>query len=68
MIEDPIVKETRKIREQIASEHKYDVYKLGRYFMRKQQVGRRIFVTIPSKKSKLKPATCKCVNTDSSVI
>ncbi|WPD20927.1 MAG: hypothetical protein SD837_12035 [Candidatus Electrothrix scaldis] len=47
MMEDPIVKETRKIREQIASEHKYDVYKLGRYFMRKQQVGQRVFVTIP---------------------
>jgi hypothetical protein len=49
MIEDPIVKETRKIREQIASEHKYDVYTLGRYFMRKQQAGQRVFVTIPPK-------------------
>ena len=67
MIEDPIVKETRKIREQIASEYKYDVYKLGRYFMRKQQAGQRIFVTIPSKKLKLKPATCKRASTDGSI-
>ncbi|MCI5148491.1 MAG: hypothetical protein D3916_03685 [Candidatus Electrothrix sp. MAN1_4] len=49
MMEDPIVKETRKIREQIASEHKYDVYTLGRYFMQKQQVGQRVFVKIPPK-------------------
>ena len=68
MIEDPIVKETRKIREQIASEHKYDVYKLGRYFMRKQQAGQRVFVTIPSKKSELKSATCKRASTDGSII
>uniref|UniRef100_UPI004057BC53 hypothetical protein n=1 Tax=Candidatus Electrothrix sp. TaxID=2170559 RepID=UPI004057BC53 len=68
MIEDPIVKETRKIREQIASEHKYDVYTLGRYFMRKQQAGQRVFVTIPPKKSELKPATCKCASIDGSII
>lgn len=49
MIEDPIIKETRKIREQIASEYKYDVYKLGRYFMQKQQAGQRVFVKIPPK-------------------
>ncbi|RWX48905.1 hypothetical protein VU00_13052 [Candidatus Electrothrix marina] len=50
MVEDSIVKQTRKIREQIALEHKYDVYKLGRYFMRKQQAGQRVFITIPSQK------------------
>lgn len=49
MIEASIVKETRKIREQIGSEHKYDVYKLGRYFMQKQQAGQRVFVKIPPK-------------------
>lgn len=52
MIEDQIVQETRKIREQIASEHNYDVYKLGSYFMRKQQDGQRVFVHIPSKPDK----------------
>ncbi|MCI5218517.1 MAG: hypothetical protein D3914_04845 [Candidatus Electrothrix sp. LOE2] len=56
MIEDPIVKETRKIREQIASEHKYDVYKLGRYFMRKQQAEQRVFVTTPPKAAKTSSA------------
>lgn len=52
MIEDPIVKETGNIREQIASEHKCDVYTLGRYFIRKQQAGQRVFVTIPPKPDK----------------
>ncbi len=36
MKDDPIVNETREIRDQIASEHGYDIYELGRYFMGKQ--------------------------------
>ncbi len=55
MIEDPIVKETRKIREQIASEHKYDVFQLGRYFIEKQQAGQRVFIKIPPKLDKTPP-------------
>jgi len=49
MIDDPIIQETRKIREQISAEHKHNVYQLGRYFMEKQQTGQRVFVRIPPK-------------------
>ncbi len=58
MIEDPIVKETRKIREQIASEHKYDVFQLGRYFIEKQQSEQRVFVKIPAKTERTPHSTC----------
>lgn len=58
MSDDPIVQETRKIREQIAAEHKHDVYQLGRYFIEKQQAVQRVFVRIPPKADKLRPPSC----------
>lgn len=50
MFNDPIVAETKKIREQIASEHNFDVRKLGRYFMEKQQIAQRVFAKAPERK------------------
>ncbi|MEE9302748.1 MAG: hypothetical protein V3U84_03080 [Thiotrichaceae bacterium] len=47
MTEDPIVNETRKIRDQIASEHGYDIYQLGRYLMEKQTHEGREIISRP---------------------
>ena len=49
-MDDPIVEETRKIREQIASQHKYDIHALGEYFKKQQSLSERIIVTRPPKR------------------
>ncbi len=47
---DPIVEETRKIRDQIASQFKYDIQALGKHFQRQQALSSKDFVTRPPKR------------------
>jgi len=50
-MDDPIVEETRRIREQMASQFQYDIQELGRYFQEKQSFSEREIVTLPPKRS-----------------
>lgn len=44
MWNDPIVEETRKIRDEIAARFNYDVEALGRYYQEQQIKENRVFV------------------------
>ncbi|HTG16706.1 MAG TPA: hypothetical protein VK747_15760 [Blastocatellia bacterium] len=44
MWNDPIVEETRRIRDEIASRFNYDVEALGRYYQEQQTKEKRVFV------------------------
>lgn len=61
MFNDPIVAETRKVREQMASKYDFDVRKLGRHFIEKQERSQRVFVKIPDRKQPLPHAACRDV-------
>lgn len=50
MWSDPIVEETRKIRDEIAARFNYDVEALGRYFQEQQKQENRVFVKRPAKR------------------
>ena len=52
MWNDPIVEETRKIRDEIAERFNYDVEALGRYYQEKQIKEHRVFVKRPPNKVK----------------
>jgi hypothetical protein len=52
MWNDPIVEETRKIRDEIAARFNYDVEALGRYYQSQQVKEQRVFVRRPAKKVK----------------
>ena len=53
MRNDPIVEETRKIRDEIAARFNYDVEALGRYYQSQQIKEHRVFAKRPAKKVKL---------------
>jgi hypothetical protein len=61
MFNDPIVEETRVIRDQMASEYGCDIYKLGRHFIDKQKLAQRMFVDIPGKSNNKPKLTRKKV-------
>jgi len=46
MSNNPIIQETRKKREELASEHKHDMETSRRYFKKKQQNEHRVFVRV----------------------
>ncbi len=50
MWEDPIVEETRKVRDQIASQFNYDIKLLGEYFKKEQKLSKRATVSRPPKR------------------
>jgi len=45
MNDDPIVEETRKIRNKIAAQYNYNIYELGEYFQKQQTLSKRDIVT-----------------------
>ena len=45
--EDPIVKEVREVRDQVAARYQYDVRAIGRHYQQKQEQGKRVLVTLP---------------------
>ena len=49
MWNDPIVEETRKVRDEIASKFNYDVKALGEYYKSKQGSEGKTFVSHPPK-------------------
>lgn len=53
MWNDPIVEETRKIRDEIAARFNYDVQALGRYYQEQQANENRVVVRRPAKREKL---------------
>ena len=52
MANDPIIDETRKIRDQIAAEYGYDIYRMGEYFMNQQKKERREIISRPRMQNK----------------
>ena len=56
MWNDPIVEDTRKIRDELAARFNYDVQKLGQYYLSRQQEADRELVRRPAKKEKEKVA------------
>ena len=50
MWNDPIVEETRKIRDELAAKFDYDVQKLGQYYISKQKTEDRKVVRRAAKK------------------
>ena len=52
MWNDPVVEETRKIRDELAAKFNYDVQKLGQYYLSRQQEEDREIVRRPAKKKK----------------
>jgi hypothetical protein len=50
MWDDPIVKETRKIRDELAARLNYDVQELGQYYMSQQKKEGQKVVRRPAKK------------------
>jgi hypothetical protein len=50
MWNDPIVEETRKIRDELAAKFNYDVEKLGQYYQSRQKSEEREIVKRPPKK------------------
>ena len=53
MWNDPIVEETRKIRDEIAARFNYDVEALGRYYQEQQAKENRVVVKRPAKSAEL---------------
>jgi len=47
---DPIVEETRKIRDELAAKFNYDVQEIGRYYLSRQKTEDRKLVRRPPKK------------------
>ena len=56
MRNDPIVDETRKIRDELAARFNYDVRQIGRYYLSKQKAEDRKIVRRPPKKEKKQKA------------
>ena len=56
MWNDPIVEETRKIRDELAARFNYDVRQIGRYYQSKQSAEDRKIVRRPRKEKKQKAA------------
>lgn len=54
MWNDPIIEETRKVRDEQAAKFDYDVQKLGQYYFSRQQEEDREIVRRPAKKEKEK--------------
>jgi hypothetical protein len=52
MWNDPIVEETRKIRDELAAKFNYDVQELGQYYLSQQKAEDRKIVRRPAKKEK----------------
>ena len=52
MSNDPIVEETRKIRDELAAKFNYDVEELGQYYLSQQKAEDRKIVKRPAKKVK----------------
>lgn len=50
MRNDPIIEETRKIRDELAARFNYDVVALGRYYRSQQVKDQRVFIERRSKK------------------
>jgi len=50
MWNDPIVEETRKIRDEMAAKFNYEVQELGQYYLSQQNAEGRKIVRRPSKK------------------
>jgi hypothetical protein len=50
MWNDPIVEETRKIRDELAARFNYDVQELGNYYIKQQKIVGRKTVSRPAKK------------------
>ena len=55
MWNDPIVEETRKIRDEIAARFNYDVEALGRYYQAQEIKEHRIVVKRPAKTEESNP-------------
>jgi len=45
--EDPIVKEVREVRDQVAARYQYDVRAIGRHYQQKQEQSKHVLVTLP---------------------
>jgi len=56
MWNDPVVEETRKIRDELAAKFNYDAQKLGQYYLSRQKEENREVVRRPAKKEKEKVA------------
>lgn len=52
MWNDPIVEETRKIRDELAAKFNYDVQELGRYYLSRQKAEDRKIVRGTAKKER----------------
>jgi len=52
MWSDPIVEETRRVREELAARFDYDVQELGKYYLSQQETTERKIVKRPAKKTK----------------
>ena len=52
MWNDPIVEETRKIRDELSAKFNYDVQELGQYYISQQKSEGRRIVSRPAKKAK----------------
>ena len=55
MSDDPIVEETRRIKEQVAAQYGYDVRALAQALRKEQQKGGRKVVSLPSKPVVVRP-------------
>lgn len=55
MRKDPIIEETRKIRDEIAARFNYDVVAVGRYYGSQQVKDQRVFIEGRSKKIEPEP-------------
>jgi hypothetical protein len=51
MWNDPIVEETRKIRDELAAKFNYDVQELGQYYISQQNAEDRKIVRRPARKT-----------------
>lgn len=61
MWNDPIVEETRRIRDEIAARFNYDVEALGRYYQSQQTKENRVVVRRPAKKEPSETETATLV-------
>ena len=52
MWNDPIVEETRKIRDELAAKFNHDVRKLGQYYLSRQQAEAQKIARRPAKKER----------------
>jgi hypothetical protein len=59
MQNDPIVEETRKIRNRLAAKFKYDVKALGAYYQAQQIAENRVVITRRPKRIAVKPTAAK---------